>query len=94
MYQLKLYVIGTEKAKVLTDELRQVLDEDIDGQYSLEVVDLLATPQLAEDDQIFATPTLVKQLPAPVARVIGNFGQKEKVLVGLGLKPLKKNDAP
>jgi len=61
------------------------LEDDFKGLYSLEIVDLLETPQLAETDKIFATPTLVKALPPPGRKILGDISNREKVLVGLGL---------
>ena len=89
MYVIRLYVIGqTPKAKKAIADLRAVLDDEIktQGDYSLEVVDVLENPELAANDKILATPTAIKLLPPPVAKVIGDLSDKEKVLVGLDLR--------
>ena len=90
MHVIKLYVVGnTEKSKKAFDDLEALLDNDFKGEYSLQVINILEHPELAEDDQIFATPTVVKVLPAPVRKVIGDLTMKEKVLVGLDLKKIE-----
>ena len=67
--------------------LRRICDEELHGEYQLEIIDVLERPQLAEDDKILATPTLIKQLPPPLRRVIGDLSNKEKVLLGLEVFP-------
>ena len=89
MYVIRLYVIGqTPKAKKAIADLRAVLDDEIktQGDYSLEVVDVLENPELAANDKILATPTAIKLLPPPIAKIIGDFSDKQKVLVGLDIK--------
>jgi len=89
MYKIRLYVIGqTAKAKKALADLKAILDDAIktQGDYSLEVVDVLENPELAADDKILATPTAVKLLPIPIAKIIGDFSDREKVLLGLDLK--------
>ena len=89
MYVIRLYVIGqTPKSIKAIEDLRAVLDGEIkiQGDYSLEVVDVLENPGLAANDKILATPTAIKLLPPPVAKVIGDLSDKEKVLVGLDLR--------
>ena len=85
-YILRLYILedtkGSEKA--LTN-LKTLLDGEFSNQYSLEIIDLLQNPQLAEEDKIFATPTVVKVLPGPIRKVVGDLANKQKVLVGLDL---------
>ncbi|MBM9520912.1 hypothetical protein JWG39_13920 [Desulforhopalus vacuolatus] len=91
MYKIRLYVIGqTAKAKKAFVDLTAILDDEIKtlGNYSLEVIDVLENPQLAADDKILATPTAIKFLPVPIARIIGNFSDREKVLIGLDLKEI------
>ncbi len=84
-YVLKLYVTGmTPKTDRHIASLQQICEKELD-EYDLEIVDILKQPQLAEGDRILATPTLIKQLPEPVRRVIGNLSDTEKVLVGLDL---------
>jgi circadian clock protein KaiB len=87
-YILKLYVTGrTSKAEVAIANLRRICDEDLRGEYELEIIDVLEQPQAAEDDKILATPTLLKQLPPPLRRVIGDLSDKQKVLLGLEVRP-------
>ena len=86
-YRLKLYVTGTSpRAQVAIANLRRICEEELHGEYQLEIIDVLEHPQLAEDDKILATPTLIKQLPPPLRRVIGDLSDKEKVLLGLELR--------
>jgi len=83
-YVLKLYVTGvTSRSQEALKNLKKILDEDYKGVYSLKVIDVIKQPQLAEDDKILATPTLIKILPPPVARIIGDLSDREKVLLGL-----------
>jgi circadian clock protein KaiB len=85
-YVLKLYVTGvTPRSQTALKNLENILDEDYKGVYSLKVIDVIKQPQLAEDDKILATPTLIKILPPPVARIIGDLSDREKVLLGLDL---------
>jgi len=85
-YVLKLYVTGeTSRSLSALKNLKKILSEDYKGAYSLKVVDVLKHPKLAEDDKILATPTLIKILPPPLARIIGDLNDREKVLLGLDL---------
>ncbi len=85
-YALKLYVAGhTEKSVVAFQNLKEICEEHLQGLYSIEVIDLLRNPQLAKGDQIIATPTLVKKLPTPVKKIIGDLSNRERVLVGLNI---------
>jgi circadian clock protein KaiB len=87
-YLLKLYVSGkTLRAEQAIANLRRICEEDLHGQYEVQVIDVLEHPQLAEDEKILATPTLVKRLPPPLRRVIGDLSDKEKVLLGLHVWP-------
>lgn len=87
-YELRLYVAGkTAKSVTALRNLKQYCEEHLKGQYSLEVIDLLVNPQLAEGDQILAIPTLVKKVPEPVRKIIGDLSNEEKVLVGLDIRP-------
>jgi len=87
MFIFKIYFVGkTGETDRLIKELEEALHQAHPNEYCLEVVDLLENPQLAEDDKIFATPTLVKLLPEPVRRIIGNFSNVQKVLVGLNIQ--------
>jgi circadian clock protein KaiB len=85
-YVLKLYVTGvTSRTKTAFENIKRIMDEDYKGVYSLKVIDVLKQPKLAEDDKILATPTLIKILPPPVARIIGDLSNKENILLGLDL---------
>ena len=88
-YELRLYVAGnTPKSVVALQNLKKYCEEHLEGKYTIEVIDLLVQPQLAEGDQIFAIPTLVKKVPEPVRKIIGDLSNEEKVLVGLDIRPL------
>jgi circadian clock protein KaiB len=83
---LRLYIAGqTLKAITALNNLKSICEDQLKGQYDLEVIDLLKQPQLARDNQILAVPTLVRKLPIPVRRIIGDLSDKERVLVGLDL---------
>jgi circadian clock protein KaiB len=85
-YVLKLYVTGlTPRSQDAVKNLKKILNEDYKGVYSLRVIDVVKHPNLAEDDKILATPTLIKILPPPVRRIIGDLSNREKVLLGLDL---------
>lgn len=85
-YVLKLYVTGqTPRTERAIANLRRLCEEELDDRYELLVIDVLDHPQLAEDERILATPTLIKQLPPPLRRVIGDLSDKDKVLLGLDL---------
>lgn len=87
-YELRLYVAGhTAKSATALQNLKKYCEEYLQGQYSIEVIDLLKNPQLAEGDQILAIPTLVKKVPEPVRKIIGDLSNEEKVLVGLDIRP-------
>ena len=91
MWNLRLYVAGkTQRAITAFENLEKICEEHMAGKYSIEVIDLLKNPQLARGDQIIAVPTLVRKLPKPVRKIIGDLSNKEKVLVGLDLRPLTK----
>jgi circadian clock protein KaiB len=86
-WTLKLYVAGqTPKSSAAFDNLKRLCEERLKGQYTIEVIDLLLNPQLARDDQILAIPTVVRKLPAPVRRIIGDLSNTDRVLVGLDLR--------
>jgi circadian clock protein KaiB len=76
----------TNKSVVALENLKKLCEEHLKGKYSIEVIDLLEKPQLAEGDQIFAIPTLVKKVPEPVRKIIGDLSNEEKVLVGLDIR--------
>jgi circadian clock protein KaiB len=87
-YNLRLYVAGqTPKSLTAIANLKGICEDHLAGRYTIEVVDLLKNPQLAEGDQILAVPTLVRRLPPPIKRVIGNLSDTERVLVGLDIRP-------
>jgi circadian clock protein KaiB len=87
-FHLKLYVTGkTSRSENAIRNLRQLCDEHLAGKYEIDIIDILEQPQLAEDDRILATPTLIKDLPPPLRRLIGDLSEKEKVLIGLDLCP-------
>ena len=87
-YILRLFVTGkTPRAELAIANLRKICEEELKGEYELEIIDVLEHPELAEEERILATPTLVKQLPPPLRRVIGDLTNKEKVLFGLAVKP-------
>lgn len=88
-WELRLYVAGnTPKSNLALANLRKYCDEYLADKYVIHVIDLLVQPQLAEGDQILAVPTLVKKVPEPIRKIIGDLSNKEKVLVGLNLRPL------
>lgn len=87
-YELRLYVAGqTAKSVAAFVNLKRVCEEHLAGKYKIEVIDLLVSPQLARGDQIVAIPTLVRKLPEPIRKIIGDLSDTERVLVGLQLRP-------
>jgi circadian clock protein KaiB len=87
-YLLKLYIAGqSQKSASLIANLHQMCDEQLSGHYEVVIIDVLEQPQLAEADKILATPTLIKQFPPPVCRIIGDLSDAQKVAQGLGLRP-------
>ncbi len=87
IYQLRLYVAGqTPKSLAAIANLRNICEENLKEKYQIEVIDLIKTPQLAKGDQIIAVPTLVRKLPQPIKKIIGDLSNEEKVLVGLDIK--------
>lgn len=85
---LRLYVAGqTPKSVAAFANLKKICEEHLAGCYRIEVVDLLENPQLAEGDQIIAVPTLVRQLPEPIKKIIGDLSNTERVLIGLDVRP-------
>lgn len=86
-YYLRLYVAGqTSKSLAAMANLKRVCEEHLAGHYEIEVIDLLQNPRLAAGDQILAIPTLVRRLPTPLTRIIGDLSNSEKVLVGLDIR--------
>ena len=89
-YILRLYITGTTNRSVTAlTNLKKICDEYLEGRYELEVIDLYRMPTLAKDEQIIAAPTLIKKLPLPFRRIIGDMSNKEKVLLGLDLRKVK-----
>jgi circadian clock protein KaiB len=87
-YQLRLYIAGqTPRSIAAFTNLKTICDEHLKGRYDLEIIDLLQKPRLARGDQILAIPTLVRRLPEPVKKIIGDLSNTERVLVGLDLRP-------
>lgn len=85
---LRLYDAGqTSKSLLAFENLKKICEDRLKNKYSIEIIDLLANPQLASEHQIFAIPTLVRKLPVPVRKIIGDLSNTDKVLVGLDLKP-------
>lgn len=88
LWELRLYVAGqTTRAVTAFKNLQKICEEHLPGQYRIEVIDLLKNTQLAKGDQILAVPTLVRKLPQPVRKIIGDLSNTERVLVGLDLRP-------
>jgi circadian clock protein KaiB len=89
-FRLRLYIAGqTPNSVVAIANLKKICEEKLQGRYRIEVVDLLEKPQLAKGDQIIAIPTLVRRLPPPVKKIIGNLSKSESVIVGLDLQPAR-----
>jgi circadian clock protein KaiB len=87
-WELRLYTAGqTPKSLAAIKNLKKVCEEHLAGRYEIEIVDLLKNPRLAKDDQIVAIPTLVRKLPDPVRKIIGDLSDTERALVGLQLRP-------
>ena len=88
VWELRLYIAGqTPRSMRAFDNLAKICKEHLDGRYKIEVIDLLKNPQLARGDQILAIPTLVKKIPKPLRKVIGDLSDHERALVGLDLRP-------
>ena len=91
--ELRLYIAGqTPKSVTALQNITRYCKEHLDGKYTIEIIDLLKNPQLAEGDQIFAIPTLVRKVPEPIRKIIGDLSNEEKVLVGLNIRKLAKNN--
>jgi len=92
-YILRLYITGATSRSVLAiSNLKKICEEYLEGQYELEVIDLYQNPLAAKEEQIIAAPTLIKKLPLPFRRIIGDMSNEEKVLVGLDLRRLAKTE--
>ena len=86
-WELRLYVAGqTPRSLTAFANLKKICEEHLAGEYHIEVIDLLKHPQLASDDQILAIPTLIRKLPEPIRKIIGDLSNTERVLVGLNLR--------
>ena len=87
VYDLRLYIAGhTPKSTLALKNLQQICEQHLQGRYRIEIIDLVQTPQLAGNDQILAIPTLVRRLPEPIRKIIGDLSNTERVLVGLDLR--------
>ncbi len=87
-YELRLYVAGmTPRSARAIANIKEICEEHLKGLYALQVIDLYQQPVLAEGEQIIAVPTLIKKLPPPLRRIIGDLSDRERVLIGLDLKP-------
>ncbi|HEX4683088.1 MAG TPA: circadian clock KaiB family protein [Gemmatimonadaceae bacterium] len=92
-FVLKLFISGASpRAASAIEHLRRICERDLHGLYQLEIIDVLTHPELAEADKILATPTLIKQLPPPLRRVVGDLSDSEKVLLGLELRALPQSN--
>jgi circadian clock protein KaiB len=90
-YILRLYVVGTSPQSMRAiNNIKSICEKHLQGRYELEVIDLYQQPQLTQGEQIIASPTLIKKLPLPLRRVIGDMSNEERVLVGLDLLPKQK----
>jgi circadian clock protein KaiB len=90
VWELRLYIAGaTPRSVTALNNLKKYCREHLEGKYTIEVIDLQVQPQLAEGDQILAIPTLVRKVPEPIRKIIGDLSNEEKVLVGLNIRPLK-----
>ena len=93
-FSLKLYITGyTHRSKDAITNLRQVCNEKLGDRYELDIINVLEHPQLAEDEKILATPALIKVLPSPIRRIIGDLSDAEKVLLGLDLQLLSDTNS-
>lgn len=87
-YDLRLYIAGqTARSLAALANLKKICDEHLEGRFRIEVIDLLERPQLAQGDQILALPTLVRKLPEPIRKLVGDLSDTERALVGLDLRP-------
>lgn len=94
-FRLRLYITGrTPQSQRAIDNLRNICESELSGSFEVEVIDVLEHPSLAENEKILATPTLVKRLPEPVRKIIGDLSDREKVLLGLDLESLPRSAHP
>lgn len=95
LWELRLYIAGqTPKSILALKNITKYCREHLAGKYTIEIVDLLVNPRLAEGDQIFAIPTLVRKFPEPLRKIIGDLSNEEKVLVGLNIRPAAVKKTP
>jgi len=93
-FVLRLYVAGrTPRTENAISTIREICESNLQGDFELMVIDILERPQLAENERILATPTLVRELPPPLRRVVGDLSDREKVLVGLDLVPRSEDES-
>ena len=91
-YTLRLYIAGiTPKSQRAIENIKKICDEELAGRYELEIIDVYQQPEIAASEQIIAAPTLIKKLPLPLRKVIGDLSDKERVIVGLDLRPKKES---
>jgi circadian clock protein KaiB len=94
-WQLRLYIAGvTPRSIAALENLQMICRTHLEGKYEIEVVDLLKNPSLAKGDQIFAVPALVRRLPRPIKKIIGDLSNTERTMVGLNIVPISKGGAP
>ena len=94
VWELRLYVAGqTPKSIRAFENLKRLCEEHLDGRYQIEIIDLLENPLLARGDQILAVPTLVRRLPEPIKKIIGDLSNSERVLVGLDIRPSTRRES-
>ncbi|MGS0754837.1 circadian clock KaiB family protein [Roseateles sp. GG27B] len=92
-YLLRLYIAGVSpKCRTALINLKKICEDHLQGQYIIEVIDLLENPRLAQSDQILAIPTLVRKLPSPIRKIIGDLSNTERVLIGLDLQTINQGD--
>jgi circadian clock protein KaiB len=92
-FKLRLYITGkTPKSERAIANLKEICEKELKGLYELSVIDVLENPQLAENEKILATPTLIKDLPPPLRRIIGDLSNSDKVLLGLDLSPVSNGN--
>lgn len=94
-WNLRLYVAGqTPKSIIALANLKRICEEHMEGRYTIEVIDLMENPRLARQHQIVAIPTLIRELPSPLKRIIGDLSNTERVLVGLDVQPRGRQVMP
>ncbi len=91
-YILKLYITGqTSRSEKAISNLKEICEKDLSDKYTIKIIDVLQQPDLAEDEKIFVTPTLIKEIPPPIRRIIGDLSNKDKVIVGLDIVQVNEN---